>query len=322
LEWISFLRAKGLAELGQEVTLIAAQGSKAPEGVELIQTVPVGGSEEEAFKVYANRLKEWDVIIDDSWQKYSYLAKMQDESLRIMGVVHSPCPYRTAPPVKFPCFVGVSSAHAKYLSERLRIPVRVAYNGLDLNMYPFQPDVKARKRYLSLNRVMPEKSIHNFIDVIRRARAFGDVVGNDTRLVPDQQYVQRIRNLCDGYYVRYWGEVSNDLKLKLLQHAKATIVLNSQTWLEVFGLMCLESLSVGTPVITLKGIGGPEEIIEDGKSGFIAKDTDEIVEIIKADKVSDLKPEDCRKTAENFTYTSMAKRYLSLTEELLNTGGW
>jgi len=309
-----------LAELGQDVALVAAKGSKAPEGVTLIETVPVGGSEEEAWNMYKDAVKAADVTIDDSWSKWSYTAKMENEGLKIMGVVHSPCPYRTSPPVRFPCFVACSNAHARYLSDRLRIPVRHVLHGLDLSMYPFQKEKS--NRYLSLNRCMPEKSIHNFIDIIRRARAFGDVVGNDTRLVPDQQYVQRVRNLCNGMNLRYWGEVDNQRKLKFLQNAKATIVLNSPNWLEVYGLMCLESLAVGSPVITLKGIGGPEEIV-DSKSGFVAKDTDEIVELIKSDAVSTIKPEDCRKRAEEFQYQKMARGYLSLAEEIvLNKIEW
>lgn len=310
LEAVSYLRALGLAQLGQEVTLVAAKGSFAPEGVRLVETVSVGGSEEEAFKVYKDHLKEFDYIIDDSWQKWTYTEKEKDEKLKIMGVVHSPCPYRSPPNVRFPCFIGVSEAHAKYLGSRLQIPVRHAYNGVSLEMYPFQK-IKSN-RYLSLSRIMAEKGIHNFIDVVRRARAFGDVVGEDRNLIPDPTYVERVRNLCDGYHVRFWGRVSHEDKVKFLQNAKATIVLYNMPYIEVFGLMVVESLACGTPVITLKGIGGPEEIVENGKQGFICETPDDIVEIIKADKVSEIDPLTCSERASKFSYNEMAKRYLEL----------
>ncbi|MFQ5758427.1 MAG: glycosyltransferase, partial [Candidatus Bathyarchaeia archaeon] len=210
-------------------------------------------------------------------------------------------------------------AHARYLSARLKIPVREAYNGIDISMYPLQPDVSVRKRYLSLNRIMPEKSLHNVIDVIRRARAFGDIVGEDRRLIPDLSYVERVRRLCDGYHVRFWGRVSHEAKVKFLENAKATICLTSPPYIEVFGLAAVESLSCGTPAITLAGSGGLEEIIEHGKSGFICSSPESIVRIIKEDAVSTLKPEDCReRVQQNFTYKKMAERYLKLCKEILN----
>lgn len=323
LEGIAYLQAYGLAQLGQEVTLVATKKSFAPEGVELIETVPVGGSEEEAYKVYRDRLKDFDLCISHSWQKYPYMYKIEkDPNYKIMGVVHSPCPYRTAPPVRFPCFVGVSEAHAKYLGSRLQIPVRHVYNGISLEMYPFQPDVSVRKRYLSLNRIMAEKGIHNFIDVVRRARAFGDVLGEDRLLIPDIQYVERIRNLCDGYHVRFFGRVNHEDKVKFLQNAKATIALYNVPYIEIFGLMCVESLACGTPVITLKGIGGPEEIVENGKQGFICETPDDIVEVIKSDKVSEISPEACRERASSFSYAKMAERYLELAKEVVSGTEW
>jgi len=319
LEWVCYLRARGLAELGEDVTLIAAKGSYAPEGVNLLETVDVGRSEEEAYKIYKDKLKEFDIIIDDSWQKWSYMAKVEDGKIKIMGVTHSQCPYGRAPPVQYPNFCAVSNAHAQYMSNKLGIPVRFVHHGVDLNLYPFQAE--KGERYLSVNRIMAEKGIHVFVDLMRRLRMKGDIVGEDRYLITDLTYPTRIQNACDGLLCRYWGRVSNEQKLNLLQNAKALICLPQWPYVEVFGLSALEALAVGTPVLTLRS-GGLAEIVEDGISGIICDTTEQIEQVIKEDKMRDLTPQDCRKRAEQFTYRVMAEKYLSLCNDITSGKEW
>lgn len=319
MEWICYLRARGLNELGEDVTLITAKGSHAPAGIALLETVDVGKPEEEAYKTYKDKLKEFDVTIDDSWQKWSYMAKAEDTNLKIMGVTHSQCPYKRAPPVKYPNFVAVSNAHAQYMSNKLGIPIRFVHNGIDLSLYPFQPE--KGERYLSVNRMMAEKGIHVFVDLMRRLRVKGDIVGEDRNLISDLTYPTRIQNSCDGLLCRYWGRVSNEQKLKLTQNAKALICLPQLPYMEVFGLSALEALACGTPVITLQS-GGLAEIVEDGKSGFICDTTEQIEQAIKEDRVRDLNPQDCRDRAEQFTYKAMAEKYLFFCRDITTGKEW
>lgn len=316
-----YLLAKGLAELGQEVMLIAARGSKAPEGVKLVEVADVGGleKEKEAYDLYKEHLKEFDIIHTNSWQKWEYLAKAEDDSLKVISTTHGPNPYSSPPPVKFPNMCAVSNAHALFMSGTLGVPVRFVHNGIDLDMYPFEAEKE--ERYLSLNRIMAQKGIHVFVDLMRRLRVKGDVVGEDTKLIPDPQYVVRVQALCDGFFVRYFGAVSNERKLKLLQKAKATICLPLPPYMEIFGLSALESLAVGTPVVALRS-GGLPEIVEDGKSGFICDSIDDVEKVIKNSRVDNIKPEDCRKRAEKFTYIAMAKDYLSKYREVLSGEEW
>jgi len=320
LEWICYLRARGLAELGEEVTLIATKGSQAPEGVNLLATVDVGRSEEEAFKTYKDRLKEFDVIIDDSWQKWSYMAKVENDKIKIIGVTHSQCPYSRPPPVRYPNFVAVSNAHAQYMSNKLGIPVRFVYNGLDIKKYPF----KAEKGnyYLSLNRIMAEKGIHNFVDIMRRIRVKGRIAGEDRRLITDLSYPTRIQEACDGLLVQYWGAVSNEQKLKLLQDAKGLIALPLSPYLEVFGLSLIEAGCCGTPVIGLRN-GALPEIIKDGETGFVCDTLDEVEHVIKENRVEKVDPKACRQWIEdNFTYQKMAQKYLKLCIDVVEGNCW
>jgi len=313
------LLGKGLAGLGQEPTIIAAKGSRAPEGCGLIETVDVGKSEEEAYKIYKEKLAEFDIIHTHSWQKWEYLAKAENSKLKIISTTHSQCPYQRAPPVQYANFCAVSDAHAQYMSNKLGIPIRFVHNGIDLSLYPFQAE--KGDRYLSLNRIMAEKGIHIFVDLMRRLRVQGDIVGEDRHLISDLTYPTRIQNACDGLLCRYWGRISNEQKLKLLQNAKALICLPLEPYIEVFGLSALEALAVGTPVITLRS-GGLAEIVEDGISGIICDTTEQIEQVIKEDKVRDLNPADCSKRAEQFTYKIMAEKYLSLYTDITNGMEW
>jgi glycosyltransferase involved in cell wall biosynthesis len=210
------------------------------------------------------------------------------------------------------------------MSARLGVPVRYVHNPIDLNLYPFQAE--KGNRYLSLNRIMKEKMIHEFIALIKRTRSYGDVVGLDVGgLITDISYVERVREDCDGYLVRYFGLVNHERKVKLLQNAKATICLAappSTGWMEVFGLAALESAAVGTPVIAMRS-GGLPEIVEDGKTGCVCDTLESVEKAIREDAVSSIKPEDCRKKAEEFSYKIIAGKYLGLYEEIVNNGrGW
>lgn len=319
LEWVTYLLGKGLAELGQQTIIIASKGSRAPEGCSLIETVEVGKSEEEAYKTYKGFLDQFDIIHTHSWQKWEYMAKVENNKLKIISTTHSQCPYQRVPPVQYPNFCAVSNAHAQYMSNKLGIPVRFVHNGIDLSLYPFQAE--KGERYLTVNRIMAEKGIHIFVDLMRRLRVKGDIVGEDRYLITDLTYPTRIQNACDGLLCRYWGRVSHEQKLKLLQNAKALICLPQWPYVEVFGLSSLEALACGTPVITLRS-GGLAEIVEDGKSGFICDTTEQIEQIIKEDKVRDLNPQNCRKRAEQFTYQTMASKYLSFYTDIISGKEW
>lgn len=240
----------------------------------------------------------------------------EDENLKIIGVVHAPRPYHSAPPVKYPCLVAVSHAHSLYLSNSLAVPVKAVQNGIDIEMFPFQKE--KGDRYLSLQRCLPEKGIHEFIELIKRTRSKGDVAGQDTGpLIPNVGYVERCRDAADGFFVRFFGSISHERKVKLLQNAKALVCLPLTPYLEVWSLSCTEALACGTGVIALKN-GGLVEQIENGKSGFLCENLSEVEQLIKEDAVASIKPEDCRARSELFTYQKMSARYLELCEQVVN----
>lgn len=113
--------------------------------------------------------------------------------------------------------------------------------------------------------------------------------------------------------IQYVGPVGGELKAMLLAKARA-LVFPTQ-WCEAFGIVTIEALASGTPVITTHN-GAMPEIVEHGKTGFLCKSPDEMAEAIK--NTGRLKAGDCLKSVtERFNHARMAKDYVRLYENLL-----
>lgn len=119
------------------------------------------------------------------------------------------------------------------------------------------------------------------------------------------------RKLSDQ--ILYVGPVGGELKAMLLAKAKALIFPTK--WCEAFGIVTIEALASGTPVITTHN-GAMPEIVEHGKTGFLCKDVNEMAEAIK--KISSINPMDClKRIEERFNYRRMTLEYMRLYESLL-----
>jgi glycosyltransferase involved in cell wall biosynthesis len=103
----------------------------------------------------------------------------------------------------------------------------------------------------------------------------------------------------------FLGEVDRRDKIDLLGRAACTLVPSQ--WDEPFGLVMIESLACGTPVVALRA-GSAPEIVEHGVTGYLASNFDELVRF--AARVSDLDPAACRRAAEErFTAEGMVNAY-------------
>jgi glycosyltransferase involved in cell wall biosynthesis len=114
--------------------------------------------------------------------------------------------------------------------------------------------------------------------------------------------------------VRYVGEVGMEQKLELLGSARA--LLNPIRWPEPFGLVMIESLACGTPVLTLPW-GAAPEIIDDGTTGFVCDSDADLIAAIE--RVGELDRADCRNAVETrFSADRMVRDHLNLYERLLS----
>ena len=176
--------------------------------------------------------------------------------------------------------MGVSNGHARFLCARIHRPHRVIWNPVNVE----EMEVRSAKedRFVSLNRIMATKGIHLFLDAIEKAGVKADVVGDDSTLVPDVNYVNNIKNRCkQSNLATYYGLVEDKTRNKLLERAKAMVCMKDGGYEEIFGLMAVEALACGTPVIAARSWGF-EDIIEHGKTGLLCDNFDQVVEAIRA----------------------------------------
>ncbi len=113
--------------------------------------------------------------------------------------------------------------------------------------------------------------------------------------------------------VKLYEEPPQDFKFKLYQKAKCTLFTSQ--WEEPFGLVMIESMASGTPVVALRR-GAAPEVIKDGVSGFVVDNEDEYVEAVR--ESSKLSPRECRAHVEKFfSVEKMAADYVSQYRKII-----
>jgi glycosyltransferase involved in cell wall biosynthesis len=200
------------------------------------------------------------------------------------------------------------------ISNAQRLPLPGAnwqgtvYHGLP-DLYTFHPE---RGSYLAyLGRICPEKRPDHAIEIAKR-------VGMPLRMAAkvgpfDRPYFEtQIAPLLDHPLVEYLGEITDDEKCDLL--GKAAAVLCTYDWPEPFGIVLIEALACGTPVLAYRR-GSIPEIIEDGVTGFICDNLEEMVAAVH--RVPLIGRQRCRDSFESrFTVERMVHDYLTIYEQM------
>jgi glycosyltransferase involved in cell wall biosynthesis len=205
-------------------------------------------------------------------------------------------------------FVGISRRQVQ-LSPELRF-AKVIHHGVDETLYPAGD---GRGGYLAfLGRFDLDKAPHIAIDAAVRAGVPLRLGGKPHDLAyHEREVVPRLARHAG--LVSHLGEVIHEPKIELLRHASA--MLFPIQWEEPFGLVMIESMLVGTPVIAFRH-GAAPEVIDEGVTGFLVDDVDEMTARIA--EVAHLDRRACRQHAlERFTTRRMAARYLELYEGLV-----
>jgi glycosyltransferase involved in cell wall biosynthesis len=168
-----------------------------------------------------------------------------------------------------------------------------------------------------LGRVSPEKRLDRAIEIARRTRMKLKVAA---KIYPEERdyYKQTIEPLLheSSSFVEFIGEVGGHEKDEFLGHAYA--LLFPIDWPEPFGLVMIEALACGTPVIAWRN-GSVPEVIEDGVTGFVVDSVEEAAEAV--DRVAWLDRPACRqKFEERFDAARMARDYLQIYRQLVHAG--
>ena len=187
------------------------------------------------------------------------------------------------------------------------------YHGLPKDLFRFHAEAG---NYLAfLGRASPEKRVDRAIEIARK-------VGMPLRIAAkvdraDRRYFkQDIEPLLNDPHIEWLGEISDKDKDEFLGNAYA--LLFPIDWPEPFGLVMIESMACGTPVIAYE-CGSVPEVMEDGVTGFIVRDLEGAVKGVN--RIPELSRSRCREVFEKrFAAQRMAKDYVDVYERLSNGG--
>jgi glycosyltransferase involved in cell wall biosynthesis len=200
-------------------------------------------------------------------------------------------------------------------SQRRPMPCNVNWlatipHGLPLTKIPFHP--RGGDYLAFLGRIAPEKRPDRAIEIAKRAGMRLKIAAKIDAV--DRRYFEEtIEPLLKGSSVEFIGEIADAEKSDFLGNALA--LLFPIDWPEPFGLVMIEALSAGTPVIAWRN-GSVPEVIADGVSGVIVESIEEAVAAVRT--IGSLDREGVRREFETrFTATRMAQDYVSAYQDLL-----
>ncbi len=168
-------------------------------------------------------------------------------------------------------------------------------------------------KYLAfLGRVSPEKGLEDAIKIACRSGMPLKIAAKVDQA--DRLYFEdRIKPLLKCRLVEFIGEIGNDEKNAFLGHAAA--LLFPINWPEPFGIVMIEALACGTPVVAYRS-GSVPEIVEDGITGFIVSDIEGAIGAVN--QLEQIDRWRCRKHFEhNFSDERMAREYLTIYQRLV-----
>lgn len=202
------------------------------------------------------------------------------------------------------------------ISESQRAPLPFAnwvgtvHHGLPEDL--FSLNEKPGDYFAFVGRVSPEKRLDRAIEIAERCNRLLVVAAKIDKM--DESYFeQELRHLFHKPWVRYIGEANQAEKRELLENAHA--LLFPVDWPEPFGLVMIESISCGTPVVAWRN-GAIPEVLDDGVTGFVVSDQDEAVRA--AMRIHEIDRRGCRENFEQrFTATRMANDYLRIYQQLI-----
>lgn len=315
-------KAVHLAKRGHEVVVFAPKGSYLGDNIEIIETVEpsiqynMDFERQSCLKVVEYiKQKPLDIIEDNTHQKYIYLYKAKHPEIKVCSVLHNQCNFQNSPPgVRHMNLIGISQSHCNEASGILGIHLEKVYNGIDIDSYIYNEDKE--DYYLFLSRISRFKGVHEAIDAAKKADVKLKVAGEDV-FVQDPSYVMSVMQSCNNGKISYLGCVSENKKKELLSNAKALIL--PILWNEPFGIVVIEALASGTPVITMPR-GPMTEIIKHNIEGFFCYSSSEIASAMKM--VHEIDPKNCLKRAKDFSIENMVTEYEKLYERILADNEW
>ncbi len=215
----------------------------------------------------------------------------------------------------------------------------IIYHGIEVEEYPVKERPDKGSYLFSIGRVTRDKGQDKAIEIAKKTGSKLIIAGCVQNKTSDKEYFESLKNsidlfvevdqypVDDEYYDRvikplldsdkqiiYIGEISSGHKKQWYRHARATLF--PIQWGEPFGLVLVESMACGTPVIAFNK-GAVPEIMVHGNTGFVVDSLSDMIEAV--DRIDNIDPCECRRhVLSNFSITSMAGKYSELYRQLVD----
>lgn len=296
--------AEGLSALGHQVTLFAKAGSKIA-GTKIfsfdfleLKKIKTPNLKDRALSFYnqlsiaevVRRQKEFNLIHLHYSGTHSILPLAKLSKIPTIVTLHDPITQfrqlalNESLKIKNLFFVSISRSQ--------RQPFKTAnfitnvYNGINLNDYQFQ--LRSDNYYFFSGRILPKKGVHLAVKVARRLNLNLKIAGPRYD-IEAPNYFQQDLNPFFSSKIKYLGVLPPAKLISYYQRARA--LLFPIQWEEPFGLVMIEAMACGTPVIAFDR-GSVPEVVKDGVTGFIVKTEKEMIKAVK--KIDQIDRTACR----------------------------
>jgi glycosyltransferase involved in cell wall biosynthesis len=320
IELVVSLLADGLVDVGHDVTLFASGGSHSK--ATLISPMPeppdpreLGNAWYDAYHALSSYLQVdgFDVVHDHAGIVGPICGAMLRGRPPVIHTLHGPWTDQTR------LMYGLTAQHVHLVAisdaqraDNTDVPyIGMVHNGIDLNSYPYREHKEDELVYIG--RSNPDKGPKEAITIARRA-------GLPLRMIlkrsepPEREYFEHEIEPLLASDIELYENVSHDEKVDMLGRACAMVF--PIRWPEPFGLVMVEAMACGTPVVTTNW-GAAPEVVADGVTGFRRDGEDDLVESVGL--VRTLSPADCRARAEElFSAEAMVRGYEAVYERAIN----
>jgi glycosyltransferase involved in cell wall biosynthesis len=324
IEWIVSLLADGLVEAGHDVTLFASGDSHTKAKLSYVyKEAPsqwIGRSHWElnhALACYADA-DQFDVVNDHTGMAGVALSGLVKTP--VVHTVHGPMDGE--PGVMYERLAGlIPNLQLISLSINQRRPkpdlpwLANCSNALDLSVYPCKPHTG--DYLLFLGRMSADKGCHRAIAVAMERELPLKIAGKMQEPRERAYFQEFVEPHLGVHGIEYLGEVSHGKKVELLQDARVTLF--PIDWEEPFGLVMIESMACGTPVLATNR-GAVPEVIEHGRSGIIVDHYRQMGEALE--QADALDPLECRRyVEERFSPERMVDDYVRAYRDAMVVAG-
>ena len=185
--------------------------------------------------------------------------------------------------------------------------------GIDLSSYTYVPEASGPLCWIG--RISPEKGLEDCAAVAQACQIPVVVLGR----LQDVDYWHQVRQKFPQAPLLYRGFYPTHEMQQILGRTQA--LLMTPKWIEAFGVVVVEALACGVPVITYRR-GGPAEIVEDGKTGWVVE-PDSIPHVVEAlDRIPQIQRQHCRqRVEEHYSLPVMAQQFQRWSGDVINRYG-